>query len=202
MTQLIGITGLIGSGKTTLAHQVAVAGYPVIDADREAHHLYATDTVLRQAIGLAFGAQALIPGGVDRAWLAARVFTDSQELSKLEHLVHPALLKHIDACIHHLEQSIQPPPAVIFLDAALLYKWPHFIKRMARIWVVNSSEEVRVQRLIRRGLTESDARHRIEVQRQVPVLQGDNVESVVNDSSMDDFVLKIQALIKTLPSFR
>lgn len=198
MNQLIGITGLIGSGKTTLAHQVAAAGYPVIDADREAHHLYATDTVLRQAIGLAFGARALIPGGVDRAWLAGRVFTDPQELSKLEHLVHPALLKHIDARIHHLQQSIHPPPPALFLDAALLYKWPHFIKHMDWVWVVNSSEEVRVQRLIQRGLTESDARYRIEVQRQVPVLQGDRIQNIDNNSTLDEFVLKIQQLIKTL----
>ena len=60
MSLQIGITGLIGAGKTTVSRMVFEAGYPVLDADSEVHQLYASDEVLRKAIAREFGRDALV----------------------------------------------------------------------------------------------------------------------------------------------
>jgi dephospho-CoA kinase len=195
MTLQIGITGLIGAGKTTVSRMVFEAGYPVLDADAEVHYLYAHDEVLRDGIARTFGREALVPGGVNRAYLAQRVFTDSQELEKLECLVHPTLYRHIATKIMQLRTILRPVPRAIFIDAALLYKWTFFAEQLAQVWVVEAPEELRVQRLIGRGLAEADARNRIATQRDFPDIQARQVVRIVNDGGLDAFRNQVRELL-------
>lgn len=193
----IGITGLIGAGKTTVSRMAFDAGFPVIDADAEVHKLYASDEVLRAAVAREFGREALTPVGVDRAYLAARVFTNAKELEKLESLVHPTLFRSLVEKSRQWTETATAPPA-IFLDAALLYKWPFFVEQLTQVWVVEAPEDVRVKRLVGRGLTEHDARNRIAMQRHFPSLSGDNVIRIANDGDMDVFRSKVKRLLGDL----
>lgn len=194
----IGITGLIGAGKTTVSRMAFEAGFPVIDADAEVHKLYASDEVLRAAVAREFGREALTPMGVDRAYLAARVFTNTKELEKLESLVHPTLFRSLVDKSRQWTESTSTVPPAIFLDAALLYKWPFFVEQLTQVWVVEAPEEVRVTRLVGRGLTEQDARNRIAMQRHFPALSGENVIRIVNDDDMDAFRNKVKRLLGDL----
>src|SRR5690606_3985183 len=85
----VGITGGIGSGKTTVCRIFSVLGIPVFDADRESKILMQTDPGLVAAIKNSFGAQAYDEQGMlDRAYLAALVFRDEAKLKELNSLVH------------------------------------------------------------------------------------------------------------------
>jgi len=194
----IGITGLIGAGKTTVSRMVFEAGYPVLDADAEVHRLYARDEVLRKAIAREFGREALTPDGVNRAYLAQRVFTDAAELAKLESLVHPTLFRTLMEKGLHLRTVLRPAPPALFIDAALLYKWSFFIGQLSQVWVVEAPEELRIHRLIQRGLSEQDARNRIEMQRSFPAITGENVIRIANDGEIDAFRAKVSRLLGDL----
>ena len=88
----IGITGGIGSGKSTVCRLFAQRGIAVYDSDREAKRLMTEDAALRAAISARFGAEAYTAdGALNRGYLASRVFTDSEALADLDALVHPAV---------------------------------------------------------------------------------------------------------------
>lgn len=198
MSLQIGITGLIGAGKTTVSRMVYEAGYPVLDADAEVHQLYATDEVLRKAIAREFGREAIVTGGVNRAYLAGRVFTNPKELEKLESLVHPTLFRQIMEKSLHMRTVLRPAPLAMFLDAALLYKWSFFSEQLSQVWVVEAPEELRIQRLVLRGLTEQDAHNRIVAQRSFPTIEGDHVVRIVNDGDMEKFRSRVSRLLSDL----
>ena len=198
MSLQIGITGLIGAGKTTVSRMVFEAGYPVLDADSEVHQLYASDEVLRKAIAREFGRDALVQGGVNRAYLASRVFSDPLQLEKLESLVHPTLFRVLMEKTQHMRTVLSPSPRAIFLDAALLYKWDFLSEQLSQIWVVEAPEELRVQRLIGRGLLEQDARNRIETQRSFPPIAGPHVVRLANAGALEHFRSRISRLLSDL----
>lgn len=85
----IGLTGGIGSGKSTVARIFEVLGIPVYYADEAARRIMNEDEHLKAQISAAFGAQSYINGGLNRAYLAAEVFNDKEKLERLNALVHP-----------------------------------------------------------------------------------------------------------------
>ena len=88
----VGITGGIGSGKSTVCRLFARLGVAVYDSDREAKRLMAEDAALRGGIVGRFGAGSYADGVLNRGYLAARVFSDPEALAALNALVHPAVL--------------------------------------------------------------------------------------------------------------
>jgi dephospho-CoA kinase len=86
----VGLTGGIGSGKSTVAQIFAVLGIPVSSADLETKRLMNEDPGLRAAITAAFGPDAYTDGSLNRAWMAAQVFSNPARLDTLNALVHPA----------------------------------------------------------------------------------------------------------------
>lgn len=89
MALRIGLTGGIGSGKSTVAHIFKVLGIPVFDADNAAKQLMETEPLLRSALIEKFGPDTFTNGGLNRKYLAAIVFKDALKLEKLNALVHP-----------------------------------------------------------------------------------------------------------------
>jgi dephospho-CoA kinase len=89
----VGLTGGIGSGKSTVAAIFEVIGIPVAYADEEARRLMNEDPVLREAIGLHFGSEAYAGGTLDRKYLAGKVFSDPAKLELLNSIVHPATIR-------------------------------------------------------------------------------------------------------------
>ncbi|MFM6975771.1 MAG: dephospho-CoA kinase [Sphingobacteriaceae bacterium] len=140
----IGITGGIGSGKTTVAKVFEVLGIPVFYADLVAKELMLTNVRLRKNLVNAFGnATYRDDGSLNREYLAQLVFSQPEELAKLNELVHPAVFKAFDEWV--MKQS---SPYVV-KEAALLFESGSF-KLCDYTLLVISPEEIKIKRLMKR----------------------------------------------------
>ena len=120
MTKVIGLTGGIASGKSTISNIFKEVGWPVIDADQTARQV-----VMPGSLGLAqivsrFGSQVLQPDGtLDRATLGSMVFDDPQNLSDLDQIEHPLIMAAIDQQLAGFKKQGLP---VVVLDVPLLFE--------------------------------------------------------------------------------
>jgi dephospho-CoA kinase len=155
----IGLTGGIGSGKSTVSALLAARGAVVIDADRIAREVVEPGTAGLAAVVEAFGAGVLTgDGSLDRPALAAVVFADPEARKRLDGIVHP-LVRARSAEL----AAAAPDDAVVVHDVPLLVETGQ-AGAYDLVLVVQADPELRVDRLVRRGLTEEDARARIAVQ--------------------------------------
>jgi dephospho-CoA kinase len=163
---LIGLTGNIACGKSTVVAELRALGAHTIDADRVVRELQQPGTPVYTAILAAFGPElADAPGAqLDRARLGAIVFGDPAALRRLEQIVHPAVHAHIHAWLQAIPAAPDGPRPVAVVDAIKLIEtgWPEVADAL---WVVTCSPEQQLQRLIStRGMREADARQRIAAQ--------------------------------------
>lgn len=148
----VGITGGIGSGKTTVANIFRTLGIPVYDADSRAKALMESDTVLKQAIQQHFGEAIYDEAGkLQRAVLASKVFGDSEQLKLLESLVHPAVFQ--DGTRWHKSQKDVP---YTLKEAALLFESGSF-RGLDYIIAVTAPVELRIDRVVARDQTTREA---------------------------------------------
>ncbi|MGY1776030.1 dephospho-CoA kinase [Geodermatophilus sp. SYSU D00804] len=155
----IGLTGGIGSGKSTVAALLAARGALVVDADRIAREVVEPGTAGLAAVVEAFGPDVLTPdGALDRPALAAVVFADPQARARLDGIVHPL----VRARAQEVVQSA-PEDAVVVQDVPLLVETGQ-AGAYDLVLVVEADLDTRVARLVLRGLTEDDARARIAAQ--------------------------------------
>ena len=155
---VVGLVGMIGAGKSTVARLLAAKGADVIDADRIAHEQFADEEV-RRTIAARFGTGVLAAdGGIDRAALARLVFgpTAAHEaaLRDLEAIVHPRVRHRIEAELDRLRRlpTTGGGRRVVVLDVPLLVR-AGWAERCDRLLVVDCHEEVRRRRLADRGWT-------------------------------------------------
>ncbi len=186
----IGICGKIGSGKSAVGVLLAEKGAFVLDLDVEMHKLYAESEELQKKISERFGAICVQNGTVDRAALASQVFKDPKSLQDLEKIVYPLLQKDAENKFERAENS-ENPPKIATVEGALLFKWPEFSKNLAEIWVVQAPDDVRLERLQKRGLSKEDALRRMQIQALDPLPPNDHYEYIDNWGSLTD----LQALV-------
>jgi dephospho-CoA kinase len=163
MNRIIGLTGGIGSGKSTVAAMLAARGAIVIDADRVAHEVYAPGTEGFDKVVARFGEEVLDGDGViDRKALGAVVFGDPEALAELNAIIHPLVRKEVARRL--LEAAQRRPEATIVIEAALMTE-TGWTGGAGALWVVLAEPEVALQRLVRdRGMSEAEARLRIGAQ--------------------------------------
>jgi dephospho-CoA kinase len=161
--RLIGLTGGIGSGKSTVALMLAERGAVVIDADRVAHEVYAPGTEGFDLLVERFGPSILDEQGrVDRRRLGTLVFNDSKALADLNAIIHPLVRKEVARRL--LEVTTDDPDAIVVLEAALMTE-TGWSGGAAELWAVIALPEVVVGRLVRlRGMDEQDVRLRMAAQ--------------------------------------
>ena len=144
---ILGLTGSIGMGKSTVAAMFAEEGVPVFDADAAVHRLQGPEGALVAEIEAHFPGTTGA-GGVDRGALAERVLGEPAKLRKLEELVHPAVAREREA---FLRARVGAP--LVLLDIPLLFEaggWKHVDK----VLVVSAPEEVQRARVLgRAGMT-------------------------------------------------
>lgn len=144
----IGITGGIGSGKSTIAHELAQRGYTVYDCDREAKRIIAEDPEVRKAIIALLGEEAFADGTYNTAYVAQRVFENSSLREALNAIVHPAVCQDI--------LKRQPD----FIESAILFE--SGLNRLCdKVIVIDAPEEIRIARTLNRNY---DVRARIRAQ--------------------------------------
>ena len=155
----IGLTGGIGSGKSTVSALLAERGAVIVDADVIAREVVAAGTPGLAAVAEAFGDGVLAPdGSLDRPALAAVVFADPEARRRLDGIVHPLVRTRAAELA-----GAAPPDAVVVHDVPLLVETGQ-AGLYDLVLVVEADVEARVARLVRRGLTEHDARARIAAQ--------------------------------------
>jgi dephospho-CoA kinase len=176
LMSVIGLTGGIGSGKSTVARVFESLGYPVFDADKEALALYENDPTLLPEVVELYGEGILLPNGrLNRMALATVVFNDESALKKLNALVHPRVAVRFEEW-----KNRQHAPAVI-REAAILYESGSDAGCDAVI-VVTAPEELRIKRVMQRnGISEAEVRARMARQWPESTLVECADEVIVND---------------------
>jgi dephospho-CoA kinase len=155
----IGLTGGIGSGKSTVSAMLADLGAHVIDADAVAREVVAPGTEGLAALVEAFGPDILAPdGSLNRAALADKAFADESARQRLNAITHPRIAARTAGLMRNI-----PEDAVLVHDLPLLVE-VGLQDAYDMVLVVDAPDEVRVQRLLERGLDEQDARARIAAQ--------------------------------------
>jgi dephospho-CoA kinase len=142
----LGLTGGIGSGKSTVAAMLAALGATVIDADAISRASTAAGGIAIEAIRAAFGTEYVTPdGALDRDRMRALVFSDPAAKARLEAIVHPIVHAEIDRQLAAVEQG------VAVLDLPLLVESPTWRERCDLIWVVDCAPETQIQRVMQRN---------------------------------------------------
>ncbi|MEJ7693968.1 dephospho-CoA kinase, partial [Daejeonella sp.] len=147
----IGITGGIGSGKTTVCKVFEVLGIPVFYADNAAKSIMHTDVLLRQDIIAGFGQESYFEnGGLNKKHISSIVFSDKKQLTKLNALVHPAVFRAFDIWVDEQKHA-----QYVLKEAALLFESDSY-KMCDQSILVKSPEELRIERIIQRDNTSAD----------------------------------------------
>lgn len=154
----VGITGGIGSGKSTVCRIFGVLGVPIYQADIAARELMQSDPELIEAIHSKFGEKSYPNGILDRKYLASLVFSDPNALSALNALVHPVTLRHARSWMEK-----QPSPYVI-KEAALMFESAAF-HELDHIVGVSAPQPLRISRAMKRdGATRDEILSRMKEQ--------------------------------------
>ncbi|HWM02188.1 MAG TPA: dephospho-CoA kinase, partial [Actinophytocola sp.] len=160
----VGLTGGIGSGKSTVAGRLSEHGAVVIDADRIAREVVEPGTAGLAELVEAFGDDVLTPdGALDRAALARRVFADDAARARLNGIVHPRIGERTAELM-----AAAPSEAIVVHDVPLLVE-NKLGPAYHLVLVVDAPVETRVARVLRdRGMSEQDARARVAAQADEP----------------------------------
>ena len=152
-TITIGITGQIGSGKSTAARILAGYGGVIIDADQIGREVVESNPKLLKQLAAAFSSDILTPSGrLRRKVLASRAFTDNASRDTLNLLVHPHLLKELRRQLKELSKTNR----MVIVDAALLLNWD-LDRELDLTLVIHSGIKARLKRLAQRGIDSKDA---------------------------------------------
>lgn len=157
----IGITGGIGSGKTTVCRIFETLGIPVFYADTVAKQIMVTDPILVAGVKQAFGEDSyLADGTLNNKHIAGIVFNNAMELEKLNSLVHPAVFRAFDSWIEQVPDTVP----YTLKEAALLFESDSY-KMCDQTVLVIAPIETRLQRVMARdGVSEAQVRARMDKQ--------------------------------------
>lgn len=171
----IGLTGGIGSGKSTVAKIFNVLGVPVFNADEEGRRLLNEDAEVKQAVIETFGAALYASGELDRKALAAVVFKDPASLARLNSIVHPAVRNTFNEwCATRSAASYVIMEAAILAESGGHAAFDHIV-------VVTAPEGLRLERVMERdGSTEAEVLARMKNQ------ATDHTRSAIADFTIDN----------------
>jgi len=190
----IALTGGIGSGKTAVGEILANFGAVVIDSDQLARQVVERGTSGFDQIVAQFGDEILKNGDLDRAALASLIFTDPKKRLELEQITHPLIRQEFAKIIKSL-----PEDAIVVNQIPLLVESKHDYK-FDYIVTVSTSEESRVARLLKRGLTKDKITKRIQAQ------ATDSEREVIadfiikNEKSQEELFTQVEKLWELLQS--
>lgn len=191
---ILGITGNIATGKSTVVKMLMERGAHHIDSDVVYHELVAPGQPLLADLVERFGERILNDdGSLDRKALGAIVFNDPAKLQVLDALTHPAVIAEADRRAFAIEDG------VVILDAVKLIESGHY-KVCDAVWLVSTPEDLQVQRLMsRNNLDEAEARRRVAAQPPLAPKRAIADVEIVNDGSLADLRAKVEAAWAALP---
>lgn len=189
--RVVGLTGGIATGKSTVGRLLRERGVPVIDADQVARQVVAPGTPGLRALIEAFGPQILAPDGtLDRASMRERISRDGTARSTLNAITHPLIGSAVAAELERLARDGQP---VAVVEAALMVETGSY-RQYPQVLVVTCSPATQLSRLLARdGTSEDSARALVDAQ--LPMARKEAVATAVihNDGALDDLERELDA---------
>lgn len=158
--KVIGLTGGIGTGKSTVEEIFKSLGVDVIDADKVVHTLYRKDEIKRKVKEL-FGEGVFTDGEIDRKKLADLVFSDSLKRKAIERLIHPEVEKYIQDWLEEIKSKNDSGIAIV--SVPLMIETGSY-RKYQKIILVYAPKDKQIERLLKKGYTLEDAVRRIEAQ--------------------------------------
>ena len=195
MTKIIGITGGIASGKSTVVEEIRQAGYQVIDADAVVHDLQAKGGQLYQALLDWLGPEILTADGqLDRSKLSQLIFSSPEQQARSAQLQNDIIRQTLAKERDRLAQSED----LFFMDIPLLVELD-YLDWFDAIWLVYVDEDKQVQRLMERnGYNQAQAQQRIAAQ--MPLLEKKKYATLIldNNGSLEDLQQQVRQALKNL----
>ena len=192
--RVIGLTGGIASGKSTVAELIAAHGIPVIDADQLSRDAVLPGSKALSRIADAFGKQVLNDDGIlDRKALADIIFADPEARTKLEEILHPAIKELAESRLSELREKGEP--AVLYVAPLLIEAGA--VDRVDEIWVVYVDSSTQLERLQKRdGICREDAKKRLSSQ--MPMEEKRKLGRIVidNHGTLEELQKKIDELCR------
>lgn len=191
MAKIIGLTGGIGSGKTTVANMFSKLGVPLYIADVEAKKLMNRSKVIKRKLLKLFGDKAYIDGKLNKAFIAQKIFNNKELLEKMNAIVHPKVASHFKRWL-----AKQSDPYVI-KEAAILFENGSYLSCDAVILVI-ADEDVRIQRVIKRDNT-SKAKVKAIINNQWSDRKKKELSQfVINNSTLADTKKEVEKIHKKI----
>jgi dephospho-CoA kinase len=192
VTHLLGLTGGLASGKSTVARLLAERGCRVVDADRLVAELYRPGQPGAAAVRDLFGPEVLdAAGAVDHAKVAETVFADPEARRRLERAIHPLVRRRFEEIAQGAVESC------VVLEATLLVE-AGFADGFDLVVTVEAPAALRLERAVARGLPEAAARARLEAQGEGEVRRARADRVLVNDGTLDDLARQVDDLLESL----
>lgn len=188
----VGITGGIGSGKSTACAIFEQLGVPVFHADQETKEIYASNTAVRQQLVDEFGPEIYLNGSLNRPLLAKMVFNNPAKLQWLNHLIHPMVNEKFENwCLSNTQH------AYIIKEAAILFESGSY-KNLHKIIGVLAPEELRISRVMARdGVQKNEVMARINQQMNQEELAA-KCDFILHNDTEKSLVEQVLQLHKTL----
>lgn len=193
--RLIGLTGGIGSGKSTVARLIAARGIPVIDADQLAREITAPGSPALAEIAALWPQVIGADGHLDRRRLGATVFPDSAARARLEGITHPRI---VALATQRAAELARAGHRLAFYEASLLVETGRY-RELDGLVVVDAPEELRIARVVARDrVTPAEVRARIAAQ--LPLAAKRRVATAIIDNDGDPATLapRVDALLASL----
>lgn len=198
--KVIGLTGGIGAGKSTVSGLLRQLGYEIVDADQIAHEITEPGSPVLTQIADAFGAHMILPdGSLDRKTLAAAAFSDPAKKQRLEEITTNQVVRIVKQRLEQLKKQRpegQEGKGLVFLDAPLLFE-TGADALTDQVWLVDADLEVRIQRTMERDqASRAEILRRIE--NQMPDAEKRARAHVVIDNSKgkDELYQRVEGLLK------
>jgi dephospho-CoA kinase len=187
----IGLTGGIGSGKSTVSQLLGELGAFVIDADKVGHEIYLPGNEAWKQVTAAFGQDILAPDQtIDRKKLGAIVFGSDDARKKLNSIVHPLMFKDIDYRIKEKRADGFTKPIVV--EAAILIE-ANWLPLVDEVWLIVTNKNAVIERVAsQRGLSAKDTEARIASQLSDAERRKYATLVIENDGSLEDLKIKVQ----------
>src|SRR6266852_2012374 len=193
--KLVGLTGGVGSGKSTVAEMMRDLGAQVVDADEAAHAVYEPGSPGFDAVVREFGAEYVDGGRIDRSRLGELVFHDDDARRRLNSIVHPLVREWM---AQHTAEAAERGAEVVVQDVPLLFE--NGLERLfSTVVLVYAPEEVQVERLVSgRGYTPERARAMIAAQMPIENKRGLAHHVINNSGSIDETKAQVKAVWRQL----
>lgn len=173
---IIGITGGLATGKSTVADMFVARGAVKIDADAIAHDVLEKDAGVIKSVIAAFGDDIVAAGKIDRRKLAARVFSDKDGLARLSNIMHPAIIRGMNETLSVIKEGTVVIDAPLLIEAGLT-------GMVDVVVLVTASRDTQIKRATERGISKDEAEAIIA--NQMPLSEKEKLADHIIDSDKE-----------------